>query len=75
VQGAGEEVVEAVLGGEGVAVEEETGLADLGRQDVGRGRRGGGRRSWSAGGGRELNGGPGGFGDVGWEVIVDGFFL
>jgi hypothetical protein len=64
VQGAGEEVVEAVLGGEGVVVEEETGLADLGRQNVGRGRRGGGRRSLSAGG-RELDGCPGGFGDVG----------
>lgn len=74
VQGAGEEVVEAVLGGEGVVVEEETGLADLGRQNVGRSRRGGGRGSLSAGR-RELDGGPGGLGDVGWEVIIDGFFL
>lgn len=75
VQGAGEEVVEAVLNGEGVVVEEETGLADLGRQDVSWGRRGGGGRGSLSAGGMELDGGPGRFGDVGWEVIIDGFFL
>lgn len=40
VQGAGQEVVEAVLDSERVAVEEETGLTDLSRQQIGgRGRR------------------------------------
>lgn len=72
VQGAGEEVVEAVFCGEGVVVQEEPGLADLGCQDVGWGRRGG-RGCRSAGGSCED--GLGGFGGFGWEVIVDGFFL
>lgn len=34
VQGPGQEVVEAVLGGEGVFVEEKTGVSDLSSQDV-----------------------------------------
>lgn len=39
MQGAGQEVVEAVLDSERVVIEEDTGLADLSSQDIGGGRR------------------------------------
>lgn len=78
VQGARQEVVEAVLNSEGVVVEEKTGLTDLGSQDICRGRRRGRRRLGLGsffGGGRDWSGFDGRFRDLGWEVIVDWFSL
>lgn len=78
VQGARQEVVEAVLDGKGVVIEEETGLTDLGSQDICRGRRRGRRRLGlrSFFGSRDWSGFDGRFRDLGWEVIVvDGFSL
>lgn len=76
MQSPGQEVVEAVLCGEGVGVEEKTGLPDLSGQDVCRSRRGGGGLRCGQRnrlGSRRF--GLGEFRDVGWEVIVDGFAL
>lgn len=81
VQGTRQEVVELSLDGQGVLVQEETGLTDLSGQDVGgsrgRGRgEGSGHRSCRGGGGRSR--GDDGLGDgrdLGREVIVDRFFL
>lgn len=77
MQGARQEVIEAVLDGKGVVVEEETGLTDLGSQDICRGRRRGRRRLGlrSFFGGRDWSGFDGRFRDLGWEVIVDWFSL
>lgn len=78
VQGARQEVVEAVLNSEGVVVEEKTGLTDLGSQDICRGRRRGRRRLGLGsffGCGRDWSGFDGRFRDLGWEVIVDWFSL
>lgn len=76
MQSPGQEVVEAVLRGEGVGIEEKPGLPDLSGKDVcWGGRRGGGLRCGQRNrlGSRDC--GFGWFRDVGWEVIVDGFAL
>ncbi|GAB1195125.1 hypothetical protein APSETT444_004379 [Aspergillus pseudonomiae] len=72
VEGPGQEVVEAVLGGEGVFVEKKTGVSDLSRQDIcgSRGRGGRWRRL-----GRSRRKGLRGFRDIGREVIIDRFPL